>query len=277
METEIYNNIETWFKSYVSGFESEIEEININIDLKKNHSFRVVELTTELSKELELNETDLALAKIAALLHDIGRFEQLVTYGTFSDTEELNHIQLGISVIEENNLLSELNEDQKEIVLETIAQHNLTQLPKSINPICLPFIKLVRDADKIDILQIVTEYYSNSKQGSNKRLEMELIDKHDISRKVFQNIINEKVVDYRDVLTLNDLKLQQMSLIFDLNFKRSFKIISKKTYLKQIFETLPKKDEVIDMAKKKRQKQPGAGSWSGGGATGGTGGGLAGG
>lgn len=247
MEKEEYNNIETWFTNYVAGFQSEVEEIRTNIDLKKNHSYRVVELITELSEEWDLNDTDVVLAKTAALLHDIGRFEQLAVHETFSDTEQINHIQIGISTIEENNLLSELSEEESKIVIESILYHNDTQLPKSISSDNLPFIKLVRDADKIDILHIVADYYSNSKAGSNKRLEMELADKHNVSKKVFQSIINEQVVNFKDVLTLNDLKLQQMSLIFDLNSKKAFKIVSEKTYLKQIFETLPKKDEVIDM------------------------------
>ena len=246
MKQEVYNSIETWFKNYVAGFESEIEEIRTNIDLKKNHSFRVAELIMELSEEGEFSEMDLVLAKTAALLHDIGRFEQLTKHGTFSDTEQINHIQLGISTLEENNILSELSEEESKIVIDSILNHNKTQLPKSTDSNSLPFIKLVRDADKIDILHIAADYYSNSKPGSNKRLEMELSDKHDISKKIVQNIINEKVVDDKDVMTLNDLKLQQMSLIFDLNSKKSFKIVSKKTYLKQIFETMPKKDEVID-------------------------------
>jgi HD superfamily phosphodiesterase len=247
VKQEVYNSIETWFKNYVIGFDSGIEEIKVNINLKRNHSFRVVELIQELGQEIDLDESDVILAQTAALLHDVGRFEQLANYGTFSDTEEINHIQLGISTITENHILSELTEEESNIVIESIKYHNEIQLPKSIDSQALPFVQILRDADKIDILSIVSDYYSNNKQGNNKRLEMELSDKPEISKKVFQSIIDEKLVNLKDVLTINDLKLYQMSLIFDLNFKRSFKIISEKTYLKQIFETLPKKDLVIDM------------------------------
>ncbi len=247
MKQEVYSNIETWFKTYVDGFKSEIEEIKVNINLKRNHTFRVVELIRELNQETGLNESDIILAQTAALLHDLGRFEQLANYGTFSDTEDINHIQIGISTIVENNILSGLTEEEVNIVIESIKFHNELQLPKSIDTQLLPFIKILRDADKIDILNIVADYYSNNKQGNNKRLEMELSDKPEISKKVSQSIIDEKLVNFKDVVTINDLKLHQMSLIFDLNFKKSFKIISEKTYLKQIFETLPKKDVVIDM------------------------------
>ncbi|PKQ63185.1 hypothetical protein BZG02_10540 [Labilibaculum filiforme] len=247
MKQEVYNSIEAWFNSYVAGFENEIEEIKLNINLKRNHSFRVVNLIAELSEEANLNESDVILAQIAALLHDVGRFEQLAKYGTFSDTEDINHIKLGIATITENNILSELTEEESKLVIECINYHNELVLPKSIDADLLPFVQILRDADKIDILHIVSDYYSNNKQGNNKRLEMELLDKTDISKKLYQSICDEKHVDFKDVLTLNDLKLSQMSLIFDLKYKKSFKIVSEKTYLKQIFETLPKKDLVIDM------------------------------
>lgn len=247
MKQEDYNNIETWFTNYVAGFENEIEEKKLNINLKRDHSFRVVELIKELGDEAELYESDLILAQTSALLHDVGRFEQLAKYDPFTDTDKTNHVQLGLEIIAKNNILSKLNEGETQTVIESIKNHNVLQLPKSIDSQLLPFVQILRDADKIDILDIASNYYSNNKQGSNKRLEMELSGNFKISKKVHQSLIDEKLVDLKDVKTLNDLKLYQMSLIFDLNFKKSFKIISTKTYLKQIFESLPKKDLVIDM------------------------------
>lgn len=245
MKQEVYNSIETWFNAYVAGFEGSNEKDNII--LKRDHSFRVVELAKELGKKLELTDSDFLLVQCASLLHDVGRFEQLATYGTFSDTDEINHIQLGLTSLANCDVLSELSEKERNIVIECITYHNEFILPKTINPLALPLLHILRDADTIDILNIATNYYLNNKIGTNKRLEMELSDKHDVSKKVYQSIMDEKLVAFKNVLTINDLKLYQMSLIYDLNFKRSFKIISEKTYLKQIFETLPKKDLVIDM------------------------------
>jgi putative nucleotidyltransferase with HDIG domain len=245
VKQEVYNSIETWFTNYVEGFENDLEKNNII--LKRDHSFRVVELAKELGEKLELSDSDLLLVQCAALLHDVGRFEQLDSYGTFSDTEEINHIQLGLASLANCDVLSELSEEEKGIVIECITYHNEIVLPKTIDPSILPLLHILRDSDTIDILRIATDYYLNNKIGTNKRLEMELSDKHDVSKKVYQNIMDEKLVAFKNVLTINDLKLYQMSLIYNLNFKRSFKIISEKTYLKQIFETLPKKDLVIDM------------------------------
>ncbi|NOU61728.1 HD domain-containing protein [Marinifilum caeruleilacunae] len=247
MNQEIYENIRSWFDTYSNSLTSENDEIQFNIELKRNHSFNTVELLSDLMQEASVSETETLIARISALVHDVGRFEQLMNYETFSDTDHVNHIDLGISLLQSENVLSELDDDKKEIVFECIRYHGVDVLPKSINENALTIAKLLRDADRIDALNIVSKYYSEYKSGTNKRLEMELADQPEISKKVYKAIVDEKVVSNKDVLTLNELKLHQMSWIYDLNFKKSFKIVSEKNYLKKMYETLPKKDEVIDM------------------------------
>nr|WP_152733167.1 HD domain-containing protein [Marinifilum sp. N1E240] len=244
---EIYENIVSWFEKYTESLVCDTEEIQVNLDLKKNHSFNTTKIIEALALTINMSEVDILLAKSAAILHDVGRFEQLLKYNTFADTDQINHIDLGIAFIKEQEFTSLISDEELEIILDCIKYHTGSEIPKSMDEKNRIFIQLIREADRIDILNIVSKYYSNYKPGSNKRLEMELADKPDISKKVFKSIMDEKVVDYKDVLTLNDLKLQQMSWIFDLNLKQSFRIVSEKTYLKLIYDTLPKKDSVIDM------------------------------
>ena len=244
---EIYENIVSWFEKYTESLVCDTEEIQVNLDLKKNHSFNTTKIIEALALTINMSEVDILLAKSAAILHDVGRFEQLLKYNTFADTDQINHIDLGIAFIKEQEFTSLISDEELEIILDCIKYHTGSEIPKTMDEKNRIFIQLIREADRIDILNIVSKYYSNYKPGSNKRLEMELADKPDISKKVFKSIMDEKVVDYKDVLTLNDLKLQQMSWIFDLNLKQSFRIVSEKTYLKLIYDTLPKKDSVIDM------------------------------
>lgn len=247
MNQEIYENIQLWFDNYSSNFTIDNEEVQLNLELKRNHSFNTVEIISDLSQSNNVTERKTSIAKTCALLHDVGRFEQLTKYETFSDTEHENHIDLGLSVLRTENVFNDLDEESVEIILEAIRYHEISELPKSINENAIEVVKLLRDADRIDILNIVSKYYSECKSGTNKRLELELTDKSEISKKVYKAIMDEKVVSKKDVLTLNELKLHQMSWVFDLNYKKSFKIVSEKNYLKKIYESLPKKDEVIDM------------------------------
>jgi len=76
-------DLKKWFTSYVQTFKYKDLELQQNIDLKKDHTRRVCEEIINLGEQLGLNEDELRLAEIIALLHDIGRFEQYARYKTF--------------------------------------------------------------------------------------------------------------------------------------------------------------------------------------------------
>jgi len=244
---ESYNKIRTWYDAYVLEFSSEDSEIQINIDLLKEHASRVIENVNELALSVNLDESNLFLLKTAALLHDIGRFEQLVKHGTYADNEDSNHIQIGLTLIEEHEVLKTLEEEERQLVIDCVRMHDLSELPKIADEHSLVMIDLLRDADRIDVLRIVSDYYTHKKVHPNRHLDMELKDMPAIAKKIGKAIMAEKVARREDVETVNDLKLYQMSWVFDLNHKRSFKLVSEKGYIKAVFETLPKNDSVIDM------------------------------
>lgn len=247
MIEESYNKINTWYDSYISAFSSEDNEIQINIDLIKTHASRVVENVRDLGSSSDVEESDLFLVQTAALLHDIGRFVQLVEHGTFADNDNSNHIQIGLNVIEEHNVLNDLEEAEKALIIDCVKMHDLNSLPKISDERSLALIQLLRDADRIDVLRIVSDYYTHKKVHPNRYLDMELKDLPGVAKKISKDIMAGKVANRDHVETLNDLKLLQMSWVFDMKYKRSFKMVSEKSYIKAIFETLPKSDLVIDM------------------------------
>lgn len=247
MIEESYNKISTWYDAYVLEYSSEDSEIQVNIDLLKEHASRVIENVNELASSVNLDESNLFLLQIAALFHDIGRFEQLVKHGTYADNEDSNHIQIGLTLIEEHEVLKALEEEEKQLVIDCVRMHDLSELPKISDEHSLVMINLLRDADRIDVLRIVSDYYTHKKVHPNRYLDMELKDMPAIAKKIGKAIMAEKVATREDVETLNDLKLYQMSWVFDLKHKKSFKMVSEKSYIKAIFETLPKNDNVIDM------------------------------
>ena len=68
------------FEKYVDHYDSN----NLNVRRKINHSYRVVKVAETIAKSLKLSIEDIKLVKLIALLHDIGRFEQIKKYNTFS-------------------------------------------------------------------------------------------------------------------------------------------------------------------------------------------------
>lgn len=247
---ESYNKIKTWYDGYVSEFSSEDPEIQFNIDLIKKHVSCVLKNVQELSASIDLDQSDLFLLQTGSILHDIGRFDQLLKTGACADNDELDHIQISLDVINKYGVLDGLDETDKQLVVDCVSLHDVSVLPKIKDEQSLRLINLFRDADKIDVLRIVSEYYTHKKLYPNKYLDMEFNDTPGFSKKIIKTILEERVVKREDVENLNDLKLSQMSLIFMINNKKSFKMISEKGYIKAIFETLSKNDHVIEMYRK---------------------------
>ena len=75
--------MEEIFSEYVSNFDME----DYHIKYKYNHSIRVAKICEALAYALNYNKEDIHIAKMIGLLHDIGRFEQLKSTGSYSDND----------------------------------------------------------------------------------------------------------------------------------------------------------------------------------------------
>ena len=69
------------FEKYLRNFDLE----NSKIRLKQEHTFGVVKAADYICSREGMGEEDRELALLIALLHDIGRFEQLKVYNSYDD------------------------------------------------------------------------------------------------------------------------------------------------------------------------------------------------
>ncbi len=240
----IIKSYKSWFDNYVNQFVLQYPDMSENIEIKANHSRKVRKEIVALAQSLNLNNEELLLAEIIGLFHDIGRFRQYAKYQTFSDSKSQNHAELGVEVLKENNILNDLSKKNQEIIYNSILNHSTAKIPPEKNERIVFFSKLIRDADKLDIWRLITEYYMVKEQKENKALELELPDNDEISDNVLESIINKQVVMKESMKTLNDFKLLQIGWIFDLNFNYSIKRLHEKKYLDKIFKTLPNDDRI---------------------------------
>ena len=70
-----------------------------------------------IAGSLQLDNDDYCAAMVAALFHDIGRFEQFKHYGTYVDRDSLNHASHGVRVLKELELLDDFSRAQKKNIL----------------------------------------------------------------------------------------------------------------------------------------------------------------
>lgn len=243
-DTELVQKLKNWFTNYVGTFKYDDDKFQTNINIKAEHTERVIEEINSLGAELGLDVNEVNLAEIIALFHDIGRFIQYDRYRTFADYKSENHAELGIKILKEHNVLGELDEDIQKVIFCSIRNHNLPVLPQEEEEVCLFYSKLIRDADKLDILRVVTDYYNRNYGERNSALVLELPDTPGISKSVYEDLINKHIVYMKHVNNVNDIKLLQAGLIYDINFRPTLDSVKKRGYIELIKNSLPETEEI---------------------------------
>jgi|WetSurMetagenome_2_1015567.scaffolds.fasta_scaffold271157_1 putative nucleotidyltransferase with HDIG domain len=247
LDKQEVNGLKEWFAEYVETFRFDEPEYQQNIDLKKGHTKRVYNEIIKISTELGLNDEEMNLAGTIALFHDVGRFEQYSRYRTFSDRLSEDHAELGIKILDQQRVLERLDFETGELIRCSIRSHNKPSLPDDKSETCLFFIKLLRDADKLDIWRTLIGYYYSKKGKRNNSLTLDLPDTPGISSEVYNDLMNNRIVNLMNVRNLNDLKLLQTGWIFDINFGPTLAYIKKHRYLEKIRAVLPDSVEIDEI------------------------------
>ena len=247
IQPEIVSNLKGWFDAHVEKYQNGDADFRKNINLKNEHSRRVCREIRELGEKIGLTQNELLLCEVIGLFHDVGRFEQYARFHTFADILSVDHAELGVEILKRNNVFNSFPETLTDLIFRIISYHNLANLPIEESPICLFYTRLLRDADKLDIWRVVTDYYSNSAPHSNNALELGLPDTNTISREVYKDIMNQQIVDVRHLKNINDFKLLQVGWVYDINFLPTFEKIRDRCYLEKISAVLPDLVEVKEI------------------------------
>lgn len=214
-------NIE--FDKYVSKFNQNDEKIKLKIE----HIKRVAIMSRKIAQSLCLNAEQIKLAELIGLLHDIGRFKQVKLYNTFNDKNSVNHAELAIKILFDENLIDNfnINEKYKKIIRLAVINHNKNRIDDNLNDEEMLFAKIIRDADKLDIYYMICEYNLSSvfwyTDFNNKQ----------ISKNIMNDFINYNIVDYSNIKSNSDQIPIFYAYIFDLNFDFSLELLKREKYL----------------------------------------------
>jgi hypothetical protein len=233
-----------WYVQYVQSYYSPNTEDQRNIYLKEEHTFKVCENILEIIRGLNHSNEEKMLAEVIALFHDIGRFPQYAKYKTFRDGISVNHGYLGAQTLLKENILKNLSEDEQKLIIKSVRFHNTFSIPKKEREDIVFFIKLIRDADKLDIWRVFIEYYEAPEEERATAAGLGLSDTSGYSKDVLSYIFRKEVVSQSKLKNLNDFKLMHLSWIYDLNFKTSYRLLSKRNYIDRIVSYLPMDEEI---------------------------------
>ncbi len=167
------------FDEYVSDYNADDPKIRLKID----HTYRVAALAEKIAADIG---ADPDKAWLAGMLHDVGRFEQIKRYNTFSDAKSIDHARFGADLLFkeglidrfvnepdngpdnepdngrdnglddelDNGLYNGLGNKYARLIELVIRNHSEYRLPEELTDEEIMYCNILRDADKIDIFRV---------------------------------------------------------------------------------------------------------------------------
>ncbi len=238
MEQAQLDKLHQWFESYVQTYNDIDEEGSRNILLKVEHTRKVCEIMATLVEGEGLTAAEARIAGAIALLHDVGRFPQFRRWRTFRDSDSDNHARLGIEVIRQQGLLEGLPDAERTLIEEAVRFHNLLALPLRYKSPTTLFIRLIRDADKLDIWRVFFDYFRLPDDLRPSAVTLGFPDLPEVTPACIGELAAGRIIHLEHVRVLNDFKLLQISWVYDLNFRSSYRLLQQRSHIPALAATI---------------------------------------
>lgn len=247
------------FKEYIKKY----DPTNGKIAIKIAHMYRVAEIAKNTAKYLRLSDEDVRLAELIGLLHDIGRFEQIKQFNTFDDKKSINHGELGIKILFQDNLIRQFIEDTcyDRIIYLAIINHNKNQslLTKDVTKRERLHMNIIRDSDTLDILNIIIDDNADKKALYDKE---DLTDET-LSDEIYNEFMKVRELDYGKIKNSADLLITRYMFIWNMNYNYALQEIKNRQYLEKLYNKFIYKDkktmdritEIYDMTSRYMNKK----------------------
>ncbi len=216
------------FAEYTKDYNPEDPKIRIKI----THIQRVSQASQYIARALGLPKEEVLLAELIGLLHDIGRFEQVKLYHTFLDKVSVDHAEEGVKILFEDGLIRKFIEDPSydEIIRKAILNHNRLQIEEGLNEQELLHAKIIRDADKMDIFEVIT----TEPLEHNVAFPDKPIAEAVVTPSVWENFKRAEPIRYADMQSNIDHILVWITYVYDLNFAVTLEKIKEKVYIEKL-------------------------------------------
>lgn len=236
------------FDSYVAAYDA----TNPRIALKVEHTLRVAELCERIAREAGFTPAGVDLAWLCGLLHDIGRFEQLRRWDTFSDAASTSHAALGVEVLfgskgdtgvadDDGSAAGTIgiihrfidpNDELEEVIRAAVGFHSDYRLPEDLNVRTHAICDVVRDADKLDILRVAS---TDTVETVLNATEDELLASA-VSPTIEDAFFEHRTAHYSERVTPVDYLVNLACFAFELVYPASLEIADEQEYIYRALE-----------------------------------------
>ena len=212
-------------------FENYVKKYDMNdtmIKRKYHHSFRVQTLCELIAKDLDMDAEDIRIASLCGIFHDIARFKQAKLFHTFNDLNSINHGDEG-AIIFQNEFSDKLglDEEKKQIIIKAIKYHNKINIGDDVNEKEELFCKILRDADKVDVLYLLATDPGLLKETDGP-----------ISEECEHSFMNKQSINIKAIKNGTEKNILSLAFLWNINFDISKKIIKDNKYYQKIKKNL---------------------------------------
>ena len=223
------------FGEYTDRYNSADPKIKLKVD----HTYRVADLCERIGKSIGLAGIELDIAWMCGLLHDIGRFEQIRRYGTFSDADSIDHASLSTMILfgendTDSGMIRQFLADSRwdEMIRNAVRWHSSYRIPDGLDEKTAMYCNILRDADKIDILRVNLDtpmediYNVSTEELRFSQVTPEVMQAFDEHHAVVR-ALKKTAVDY---------PVGHISLVYELVYPVSRQIVKEQGYLTKLMD-----------------------------------------
>lgn len=234
-----------WFENHVKGKISVCARDIEPLEIKLHHTGRVLDNAMRIVAEEGFSPALRRAALLAALYHDLSRFDQYLVYGTFKDKESRNHGSWSVKLLRQHARLERESPATRRLVYIAVGLHNRLALPAALSPEEALVCNAVRDADKIDVVRVMDAKLAT--RPYNPTVVLGLSDSELAGPGVLAAAHANRPASYGDLRSVNDFRLLLGTWLFGLNFEASRNMFIANGHAARIVADLPQNEIYGDL------------------------------
>jgi hypothetical protein len=242
MNTDQLKELSSRFISYVDRFRIEGDLVPMH-QLKLEHTIRVAADARAIAAGMGWAPEEVNLAEAVGLCHDVARFPQYLKYKSFSDATTVDHGDLGFQTLEDEGILAGLHEETKALIMHSVQYHNKKDLPRTLTAHEEKYLRLIRDADRLDIFFVCVDSLRNGTLQRHPELMMNIEFEGLPTPEVLDQFERGETIDYRYLNSMADRFVLQLSWMHDMSYTGTQRLICERNIIGQFVELLPVKTD----------------------------------
>eukprot|EP00831_Metopus_contortus_P041274 TRINITY_DN32365_c0_g1_i1.p1 TRINITY_DN32365_c0_g1~~TRINITY_DN32365_c0_g1_i1.p1 ORF type:complete len:263 (-),score=53.50 TRINITY_DN32365_c0_g1_i1:280-1068(-) len=246
MRTEQVKHSQDWFNAYTRRYLDRAEgTVRDLVRRKISHTMRVLSHVQGILEELQPDEALAQAAEVAAILHDVGRFPQLLGHKSFDDHAGYDHAEQGAIILAGAEVLNPLPEHWRDVIMTVVRYHNRGVVPEGLDAEAQTVLEILRDADKLDAIQGNLKYMNpNSLHGKALKSGLAWHDT-EVSPEVVRLTLDRKLIPFKAINWSNDFILFLCCWLYDLHVPYAFRHLDQSGNYERLLAMLPDQGDFV--------------------------------